>query len=136
MITIVLVVLFFVSGADANTFVLGMLTTRGCERPPAGILALWGVLTGLAAMTLLVVGGLESLQQMVIVSSAPFLVIVTGIAVAFWRDISREPHVPKAVEATPFDAATPSRTNGNLVGSVEPAEISVAATDVGAVRAD
>jgi glycine betaine transporter len=90
-VTIVLVVLFFVSGADANTYVLGMLTSRGSERPPARILALWGVLTGAAAMTLVAAGGLEALQQMVIVGSAPFLVIVAGVAVAFWRDLSREP---------------------------------------------
>ena len=90
-VTIVLVVLFFVSGADANTYVLSMLTTGGSERPPARILALWGVLTGAAAMTLLAAGGLEALRQMVIVGSAPFLLIVLGVAVAFWRDLSREP---------------------------------------------
>jgi choline-glycine betaine transporter len=28
---------------------------------------------------------------MVIVGSAPFLVIVAGVAVALWRDLSREP---------------------------------------------
>jgi glycine betaine transporter len=90
-VTIVLVVLFFVSGADANTYVLSMLTTGGSERPPARILGLWGVLTGAAAMTLLAAGGLEALQQMVIVGSAPFLLIVLGVAVAFWRDLSGEP---------------------------------------------
>jgi choline-glycine betaine transporter len=42
-------------------------------------------------MTLVAAGGLEALQQMVIVGSAPFLVIVAGVAVAFWRDLSREP---------------------------------------------
>ena len=68
-----------------------MLTTGGSERPPARILALWGVLTGAAAMTLLAAGGLEALRQMVIVGSAPFLLIVLGVAVAFWRDLSREP---------------------------------------------
>ncbi|ALE73346.1 glycine/betaine ABC transporter permease [Pseudonocardia sp. EC080610-09] len=95
-VTIVLVVLFFVSGADANTYVLGMLTSRGTEHPPAWILALWGLVTGAAAMALLVAGGLESLQQMVIVSSAPFLVVVVGVAVAFWRDLSTDPVLPPA----------------------------------------
>jgi glycine betaine transporter len=107
--TIVLVVLFFVSGADANTYVLGMLTSRGSEQPPSRILALWGVLTGAAAMTLVAAGGLEALQQMVIVGSAPFLVIVAGVAVAFWRDLSREPDEPPASEPEAVEpAARPS----------------------------
>jgi choline-glycine betaine transporter len=42
-------------------------------------------------MTLLAAGGLEALQQMVIVGSAPFLLIVLGVAVAFWPGLSREP---------------------------------------------
>ncbi|WP_272941772.1 BCCT family transporter [Saccharopolyspora spinosa] len=90
-VTIVLVVLFFVSGADANTFVLGMLTSRGTEHPPGWILALWGAVTGAAAMALLAAGGLESLQQMVIVSSAPFLLVVVGVAVSLWKDLTAEP---------------------------------------------
>src|SRR5699024_799874 len=86
-VTILLVVLFFVSGADANTFVLGMLTSRGTEQPSARVLALWGVVTGAAAMALLAAGGLSSLQQMVIVTSAPFLLVVVGVAVSFGRDL-------------------------------------------------
>lgn len=106
-VTIVLVVLFFVSGADANTYVLGMLTSRGAEHPPAWILALWGVVTGAAAMALLVAGGLEALQQMVIVSSAPFLLVVVGIAVALWRDLSTDPVLPAVAGPTVTDGAAP-----------------------------
>ncbi|GAA0527310.1 BCCT family transporter [Saccharopolyspora subtropica] len=90
-VTIVLVVLFFVSGADANTFVLGMLTSHGTEQPPRWILALWGAVTGAAAMALLAAGGLDALQQMVIVSSAPFLLVVVGVAVSLWKDLAAEP---------------------------------------------
>ncbi|QUH03792.1 BCCT family transporter [Saccharopolyspora erythraea] len=89
--TIVLVVLFFVSGADANTFVLGMLTSRGAEHPRSWILALWGVVTGAAAIALLAAGGLDALQQMVIVSSAPFLLIIVGVAVSLAKDLAAEP---------------------------------------------
>ncbi|MBB3664267.1 MULTISPECIES: BCCT family transporter [Prauserella salsuginis group] len=89
-VTIVLVILFFISGADANTYVLGMLTSHGTEQPSRGVLALWGAVTGAAAIALLAAGGLESLQQMVIVSSAPFLVIVIAVAVAFAKDVMSE----------------------------------------------
>ncbi|MEU0242171.1 BCCT family transporter [Nocardiopsis sp. NPDC006198] len=87
---VVLAVLFFVSGADANTYVLGMLTTRGSLRPPVAILLLWGAMTGALAIILLFSGGLAALQQTVIVASAPFLVVIVGVVVCFWRDLRSE----------------------------------------------
>ncbi|MEV4644862.1 BCCT family transporter [Saccharopolyspora sp. NPDC049357] len=122
-VTIVLVVLFFVSGADANTFVLGMLTSRGSEQPPQWILALWGVVTGAAAIALLAAGGLESLQQMVIVTSAPFLLILIGVAIGFWKDLRTEfvPHdtplIEGAVTSTAAHSTVAQPASANSVGS-------------------
>lgn len=87
---LILVVLFFVSGADANTYVLGMLSSDGAQRPRRGVLITWGCLTGLAAIILLLADGLDALQQTVIVTSAPFVVIIAGIAVAFWKDLRND----------------------------------------------
>ena len=92
---IVLVVLFFVSGADANTFVLSMLSSDGVLKPKTPVLVLWGTLTGLAAVVLLLAGGLQALQQMVIISAAPFVVIIIGLCYAFWKELRDEP-VPQA----------------------------------------
>ena len=86
-----LAVLFFVSGADANTYVLGMLTTHGSIRPRTPILLLWGAVTGALAIILLLSGGLGALQQTVIVASAPFLVVIVGVVVSFLRDLRTEP---------------------------------------------
>lgn len=129
-VTILLVVLFFVSGADANTFVLGMLTSRGTEQPAARILALWGVVTGAAAMALLAAGGLSSLQQMVIVSSAPFLLVVLGVAVSFSRDLRSEPlpitspepakHRPPREPAAAQPAMGSPEEHHNTTGSTPP----------------
>lgn len=87
LLAIVLVVLFFVSGADANTYVLSMLSSDGALRPRTPVLVLWGVLTGAVAVVLLLAGGLSALQTAVIVSSAPFLVIIAGLGVSFWREL-------------------------------------------------
>jgi glycine betaine transporter len=87
LLAIVLVVLFFVSGADANTYVLSMLSSDGALRPRTPVLVLWGVLTGAVAIVLLIAGGLSALQTAVIVSSAPFLVIIALLGVAFWREL-------------------------------------------------
>ena len=69
---IVLVALFFVSGADAASLVMGMLSCRaGWTRRARRIM--WGVLTGAAAAVLLLAGGLDALQQAAIIAAAPFL---------------------------------------------------------------
>ena len=87
LIAIVLVVMFFVSGADANTYVLSMMTSGGSLTPRRSVLILWGVLTGITAVVLMLAGGLNALQNTVIVTSLPFLVIIAGVAVSFWREL-------------------------------------------------
>jgi glycine betaine transporter len=90
-VAILLVVMFFVSGADANTYVLGMMSTDGDLNPSRPVLVVWGVLTGATAIALLLAGGLTALQQTVIVTSAPFLLIIIGLAVAFCRELRDDP---------------------------------------------
>lgn len=89
-VAIILVVMFFVSGADANTYVLSMLTSGGSLNPRRPVLILWGSLTGATAIVLMLGGGLSALQNTVIVTSAPFLVIIAGLAVAFWRELTND----------------------------------------------
>ncbi|CAM03876.1 choline/carnitine/betaine transport [Saccharopolyspora erythraea NRRL 2338] len=90
-VAMVLVLLFFVSGADANTFVLSMLSSDGETKPRAAVLALWGGLTGVTAIVLLVAGGLEALQQTVIITAAPFVVLMVGLAYSLWREVREDP---------------------------------------------
>ena len=70
-VAIILVVMFFVSGADANTYVLSMMTSGGSLTPRRAVLILWGVLTGVTAVVLMLAGGLNALQNTVIVTSLP-----------------------------------------------------------------
>lgn len=102
-VAILLVVMFFVSGADANTYVLGMMSSDGDLNPSRPVLVVWGVLTGATAIALLLAGGLTALQQTVIVTSAPFLFIIIGLAVAFCRELRDDPLVQTAA-ATPAEA--------------------------------
>ncbi|MGY1643250.1 BCCT family transporter [Geodermatophilus sp. SYSU D00703] len=124
-VAIILVVMFFVSGADANTYVLSMLTSGGSLNPRRSVLVLWGTLTGITAIVLMLGGGLNALQNTVIVTSAPFLVIIAGLAVAFWKELTADrraaaaavaaasgtvPHprpVPAPAEAAPESRSTP-----------------------------
>ncbi|MFE9445394.1 BCCT family transporter [Streptomyces sp. NPDC006602] len=89
-IAIILVVMFFVSGADANTYVLSMMTSDGSLTPRRWVLILWGVLTGVTAVVLMLAGGLNALQNTVIVTSLPFLLIIAGLTVSFWKELSAD----------------------------------------------
>jgi choline-glycine betaine transporter len=89
-VAIILVLIFFISGADANTYVLGMMTSGGSLTPRRMVLILWGVLTGVCAVVLMLAGGLTALQNTVIVASLPFLVIIAGLAVSFWKELAAD----------------------------------------------
>jgi glycine betaine transporter len=94
-IVIVLVAVFFVSGADAASIVMGMLTCRGILEPPRAIVAFWGTAMGGVAITLLLAGGLETLQQAAIVAGAPFALVMIVLCVSFYKAL-REEEIPAA----------------------------------------
>lgn len=89
-VAILLVVLYFVSGADANTFVLSMLSSRGSLNPTRPVLTVWGVLTGVSAVALLLVGGLQALQQAAMLSALPFTVIVALLGVSLVLELRHD----------------------------------------------
>ena len=64
-----------------------MMTSGGSLAPHRAVLIVWGVLTGLTAVVLMLGGGLTALQNTVIVASLPFLVIIAGLAVSFWKEL-------------------------------------------------
>ena len=66
-----------------------MMTCEGTLYPRRPVLLLWGVLTGITAIVLMLAGGLNALQNTVIVTSLPFLVIIAGVAVSFWKRAGR-----------------------------------------------
>jgi choline/carnitine/betaine transport len=70
-IVMVLVGIFFVSGADAASIVMGSLAQRGTIHPSKGNVIFWGVATGAVAAVMLSVGGddaLTGLQNVTIVA--------------------------------------------------------------------
>lgn len=90
-ITIILVALFFISGADANTFVLSMLSSKGSLQPTKPVLTTWGAITGISAIVLLLVGGLAALQQAAMLSALPFTVIVALLGISLVIELRRDP---------------------------------------------
>lgn len=121
-IAIFLVIMFFISGADANTYVLSMMTSEGSLAPRKAVLILWGIITGITAIVLMYAGGLNALQNTVIVTSAPFLIIIAGLAVSFWAELRydlrheaiqahrREQSAAVSLGTTPIPSTTNTRS--------------------------
>jgi choline/carnitine/betaine transport len=90
-LVIVLVGLFFVSGADAASVVLGMLSCRGSTSPGRPVVILWGALTGLVAAVLLMAGGLQAVKQVAIIAAFPFLFVMIGLCASLVKALRAEP---------------------------------------------
>jgi len=87
---VLLAVIFFVTSADSNTYVLGSMTSNGSLTPRRSVLVLWGILTGVTAVALMLAGGLSALQNTVIVTSLPFLLIIACLAASFWKELASD----------------------------------------------
>lgn len=89
-LTVLLVVLFFVSGADAASIVLGTLSSRGDPEPATPVVIFWGLLTGASAAVLLLAGGLTALQQAAIITAGPFTLVMIGLCWGLFRSLRTE----------------------------------------------
>jgi choline/carnitine/betaine transport len=93
-LVMVLVAIFFVSGADAASIVMGSLSERGTIEPTRPTVIFWGVATGAVAAVMLLVGGADALgglQTITIVAALPFVVVMVGLAVALVKDLRSDP---------------------------------------------
>jgi len=97
----VLVAIFFVTGADSASIIMGGLSENGAEHPSRRSVVFWGVSTGAVAAAMLLAGGadpasaLNGLKNITIVSALPFVVVMLVLCVALWKDLSRDPLVLK-----------------------------------------
>ncbi|MBT0771555.1 BCCT family transporter [Kineosporia sp. J2-2] len=106
-IAMVLVGVFFVSGADAASIVMGTLSQRGTIHPSRGVVVFWGAVMGAIAAIMLLVGGggedaLDGIQNITIIMSVPFLLVMVLMCVALVKDLRQDPLVrrdQRAVEA-------------------------------------
>lgn len=118
-LVMVLVGIFFVSGADAASIVMGTLSERGTQHPSRPTVIFWGVATGAVAAVMLLVGGenaLTGLQSITIVAALPFVLVMIGLAVALVKDLRSDPLVIRrkyAVEAVEQAVVTGVTAHGD-----------------------
>jgi choline/carnitine/betaine transport len=101
-IVMALVAIFFVSGADAASIVMGTLSERGTLAPSRKTVIFWGAATGAVAAVMLLVGGedaLSGLQNITIIAALPFLVVMIGLAIALVKDLSSDPLIVRRAYA-------------------------------------
>jgi glycine betaine transporter len=89
-LAVFLVAIFFITGADAASIVMGMLSQNGEEEPQRPLTIFWGVATGAVAAVLLWAGGLNALQTLVILVAGPFMLILIGMCVSLVKSLREE----------------------------------------------
>lgn len=95
-LVMVLVGIFFVSGADAASIVMGTLSERGSTEPSKRSVVFWGSVMGGVAAIMLVVGGddaLNGLQRITIVAAVPFVLVMAALCVSLYKDLQTDPIV-------------------------------------------
>ncbi|WP_246657845.1 BCCT family transporter [Arthrobacter yangruifuii] len=96
-LAMVLVAIFFVTGADSASIIMASLSSNGAEHPSRGVIIFWGVLTGAVAAVMLLAGGdepaeaLDGLQRITIVAALPFAVVMLLLTVALAKDLAKDP---------------------------------------------
>lgn len=96
LIVMILVGIFFVSGADAASVVMGTLSQRGTLEPTKFVVIFWGVATGSVGAIMLLVGGggstaLNGLKNLTILVAVPFTVVMVALCISLTRDLRRDP---------------------------------------------
>ena len=106
-LVMVLVAIFFVSGADAASLVMGTLSERGTTEPSRRTVIFWGALTGAVAAIMLAIGdpgnpgaALNGLQNLTIVVSLPFVVVMALLCLALYRDLRSDPLMLRHLRGT------------------------------------
>jgi len=91
-LAVFLVAIFFITGADSASIVMGMLSQHGKEDPMRWLVIFWGVAQGAVAAVLLFSGGLGALQTLVIIVAGPFMLIICAMCVSLMKSLRQEPY--------------------------------------------
>lgn len=106
-VSVIMVVIFFVTSADSGAMVLNMLASRGRDDTPALQRVAWTLSIGVIAVVLLVAGGLSSLQTAAIASALPFSVALLCAIWGFARALQVD-----ATKRTVLQSTVPSAIDG------------------------
>ncbi len=90
LVAVLLVLSFFITSADSATFVLGMQSEKGTLHPSSKTKLLWGVSVSMIAAVLLHAGGLNALQNVLIIVAFPFIILLILVTVSLIKELHYE----------------------------------------------
>jgi choline/carnitine/betaine transport len=123
-LVMVLVGIFFVSGADAASIVMGTLSQRGAFDPARPVIVFWGVTTGAVAAVMLLIGdgqndALQGLQNLTILVAAPFALVMICMCAALLRDLRSDPLMVRTEQGEEVVAAAVRAGNDRYDGDFD-----------------
>ncbi|TMW70454.1 BCCT family transporter [Alteribacter natronophilus] len=89
-VAIVLIGTFFITSADSGTFILGMQTTGGHLNPSRVIKLVWGIMLSATSLILLYTGGLQALENALIIAALPFSIIMILMIFSMMKALRQE----------------------------------------------
>ncbi|WP_158232525.1 BCCT family transporter [Sporosarcina sp. P13] len=115
-ITIILIALFFITNAEAVTFVLAMLSQNGDLNPTRKVKATWGVYMAIVTGLLLLTGDLSTIQTLAIITSFPLTILMLFMCYSLLKELSKE--------------TIPTRITGNRLSNAENKETTPLGTSI------
>mgnify|MGYP001756633659 FL=1 len=95
-VTLIVVMIFFVTSADSATYVLGMLSSKGDINPNSFVKVSWGIIMALFAMIMIYTGGTQAIQNLLIIAALPFSVVIILMIWSLFKTLSLDhPRVSK-----------------------------------------
>lgn len=90
LLAIILIFTFLVTSADSATFIVAGMTSGSTENPALRLKILWGILLGFLTISLILAGGLSSLQAASLLAGLPFTLILIMMIFAVSKSLRRE----------------------------------------------
>lgn len=85
---LILVTSFFVTSADSATLAVAMMTTGGKESPSVINRIIWGLLIGVSASILMIIGGVEALQAAAGITGGPWAIVCLIAMIGLSKEFS------------------------------------------------
>lgn len=90
-VSLVLIVIFFVTSSDSGSLVIDTITAGGKMDAPVVQRVFWCTLEGLVAIALLLGGGLSALQGAAVSTGIPFTLVVLTMCYCVYKALQSEP---------------------------------------------
>ena len=89
-VSVVLITIFFVTSADSGSLVMDTITAGGKMDAPVQQRAFWCLLAGMAAMALMLGGGMASLQALTLSVGLPFTLVLLCMCAGLFKGLREE----------------------------------------------